>query len=208
MKKGSIFSASILICLTMTLKAGGDITAELTPVEPIGVKKEAVPVYIGIGSVAGRYFSSNYEDVTYGTVARVGYDFNQYLGVEARYLGTFWDEGAVHGQGLEHVGLFLKPMLPVTDNINTYGLLGYGWTQTTGINSAIDDNGFSAGLGMEYNFSDKREYYDPNIYYPEGFDGQADQEMGWGFFMDYQRLLIQSDIPDLDVVSAGITYDF
>jgi len=72
----------------------------------------------------------------------------------------------------------------------------------------MDDNGFSAGFGLEYDLSDKRDDYDRNIYYPEGFDGQGDQEMGWGLFVDYQRLLIDSNIPDLDVVSAGVTYDF
>ena len=144
-------------------------------------------------------------------MARVGYEFNQYLGFEARYIATFWDEGSVYGQKLEHFGLFMKPMMPFNENFNLYGLLGYGWTQTNTsavINKAIDDNGFSAGVGLEYDLSDKRDDYDRNIYYPEGFDGQGDQEKGWGLFVDYQRLLIDSDIPDLDVVSAGVTYDF
>ena len=44
--------------------------------------------------------------------------------------------------------------------------------------------------------------------YEGGFDGQGDQERGWGLFVDYQRLLIKSDVPDMDVVSAGVTYDF
>ena len=211
MKKSSFFSAITMLCVSVGLEAGGDILPGLTPIEPIAVKKVAIPVYLGVGFVAGRYFASNYEDVTYGAMLRLGYEFNQYLGLEARYVGTYWDKGILVGQRLEHFGLFLKPMLPLTENMNTYGLLGYGWTQTktTGaLNKALDTNGLSAGLGLEYDLSDKRDDYDPDIYYPEGFDGQADQEKGWGLFVDYQRLVIDSSIPDLDVVSAGVTYDF
>ena len=207
MKNKLLSSAMVLTFVSTVIQAGGDII----PVEPVPVKQLATPIYIGTGFVAGRYFSDNYEDITYGMMARVGYEFNQYVGLEARYIGTFLEEGQLYGQELEHFGLFFKPMLPFNENFNLYGLLGYGWTQTntsSTLNKAIDDNGFSAGVGLEYDLSDKRDDYDRNIYYPEGFDGQGDQEKGWGLFVDYQRLLIDSDIPDLDVVSAGVTYDF
>ena len=209
--KKKIFFSAIVLCISTVTYAGGDIMPAMVPVEPAPVKQLATPVYIGAGFVTGRYFSDNYEDVTYGLMMRVGYEFNQYIGLEARYITTFWDTGSLYGQELEHVGLFVKPMLPFNENFNLYGLLGYGWTQTNTsgtANKAIDDNGFSAGVGLEYDLSDKRDDYDRNIYYPEGFDGQGDQEKGWGLFVDYQRLLIDSDIPDLDVVSAGVTYDF
>ena len=209
--KKKIFFSAIALCISTVTYAGGDIIPVMVPVEPAPVKQLATPVYIGVGFVTGRYFSDNYEDVTYGVMMRVGYEFNQYIGLEARYITTFWDTGSLYGQELEHFGLFFKPMLPFNENFNLYGLLGYGWTQTNtsgALNKAIDDNGFSAGVGLEYDLSDKRDDYDRNIYYPEGFDGQGDQEKGWGLFVDYQRLLIDSDIPDLDVVSAGVTYDF
>ena len=211
MKNKVIFSTVTIALLATATYAGGDIMPAMVPVEPVPIKRVASPVYIGAGFVAGRYFANNYEDVTYGAMVRVGLDFNQYIGLEARYIATFWEEGKLYGQELEHFGLFVKPMLPFNENFNLYGLLGYGWTQTNTsglLNKAIDDNGFSAGLGLEYDLSDKRDDYDRNIYYPEGFDGQADQEKGWGLFVDYQRLLIKSDIPDLDAVSAGVTYDF
>jgi len=210
-KRGLYLVALSVWSISTMSYAGGDIVPAVVPVEPTQVKRVATPVYIGAGFVAGRYLESNYEDVTYGGMVRMGYEFNQYIGLEARYIATFWDEGAIYGQELEHVGLFVKPMLPLNPNFNLYGLLGYGWTQTTtsgALNEAIDDNGFSAGFGLEYDLSDMRDDYERNTYYPEGFDGQADQEKGWGLFVDYQRLLIDSDIPDLDVVSAGLTYDF
>ena len=207
MKKSVLLSPLIIVMLSIGSFAGGNVI----PVEPISSQRLATPIYIGIGVAAGRYFSDNYEDVTYGMMVRVGYEFNQYVGLEARYIGTPWNEGKLYGQELEHFGLFFKPMLPFNENFNLYALLGYGWTQTNtsgALNKAIDDNGFSTGVGLEYDLSDKRDDYDRNIYYPEGFDGQGDQEKGWGLFVDYQRLLIDSDMPDLDVVSAGVTYDF
>ncbi len=211
MKRTMFFSAMLAMLLITETHAGGDILPSVTPIEPIEVKEKVIPVYVGTGITAGRYFSDNYEDVTYGGMLRVGYELNQYIGFEARYIATFFDEGSLYGQKLEHAGLYVKPMFPFNENFNLYGLLGYGWTQTITnerLNPAIDTTGFSAGLGLEYDLSDKRDDYDINLYYPEGFDGQADQEMGWGLFVDYQRLLIDSNIPDLDVVSAGVTYDF
>jgi OOP family OmpA-OmpF porin len=187
--------------------AGGDIV----PVEPAPVKHAAVPVYIGAGFVAGRYYTSNYEDVTYGAMLRIGYEWNQYIGIEARYSGVFWDEGQLNEQNLEHFGLFAKPMLPFNEKFNLYGLVGYAWAQTKisgKPNALMDDNGLSIGFGLEYDLSDMSDDYDRNIYYPEGFDGQADQEKGWGLFIDYQRLLVKSNIPNLNVISIGLTYDF
>jgi len=209
-KRNLFFPVMVELCISGSLYAGGNI-APVIPVEPMPVKHTAIPIYLGTGVIAGKYHASNNEDVTYGTMARAGYEWNQYFGFEARYIETFWSEDGNSGQKLEHYGLFLKPMLPFSENYNLYALLGYGWTQTNTrgfFTKSIDDNGFSAGLGLEYDLSDKRDDYDSNIYYPEGFDGQADQEMGWGLFVDYQRLLIKSDVPDLDVVSAGVTYDF
>ncbi len=210
MKKCMLFSAMMSAALTLVVEAGGDIEPALTPVEPIAVQKTAIPVYLGAGFSVGRYFTDDDEDVTYGAMVRAGYDVNQYIGFEARYIATFWDEGRTFGQRLEHIGLFVKPMLPFNENFNLYGLLGYGWTQTKtdGYFKTLEENGFSAGFGLEYDLSDKRYDYDPTIYYPEGFDGQGDQEMGWGLFVDFQRLLVDSDMPDLDVISAGVTYDF
>jgi len=202
--------------ITTEMYAGGNILPTVSSIEPEPPKHIAVPVYIGAGVAGGKYLNNcivgcHYEDVTYGLTLRVGYELSQYVGVEARYINTFLDKGRLFGQTLEHIGLFVKPMLPLGEDFNMYSLIGYGWTKThtNGIlNKAIDMNGFSAGLGLEYDLSDMKDDYDRNIYYIEGFDGQADQERGWGLFVDYQRLLIKLDTPDMDVVSAGVTYDF
>jgi len=44
--------------------------------------------------------------------------------------------------------------------------------------------------------------------YSRVFDGKGDQEKGIGLFFDYERLIVKKNSPDLDTLSAGVTYDF
>lgn len=219
MKKSILLSLLAVATMSTSLCAGGKEVAPIeAPVEPIPVMQEVSPIYVGLGLLWGRYNgacgtadpSCEYEDVTYGALLRAGYDFNQYFGLEGRVLGTFLKADPLGGEELRHFGLFAKPMYPIGEDLNIYALLGYGWTQTkAGINlTEVDDSGFSAGLGLEYDLSDMEDDREEDTNYERGFDGQADQENGWGLFVDYQRLLIKSDTPNMDVVSGGITYDF
>lgn len=220
MKKSILVSLAAAVSLSTSVLAGGKAVAPVkSPVEPIPVMQTPSPVYLGLGLLWGRYSGQcgtktdcPYEDVTYGALLRAGYDFNQYFGIEGRILGTFWGADALGGQKLRHYGLYAKPMYPLSEDFNIYGLLGYGWTKTkTGGNgnlTEVDDSGFSAGLGLEYDLSDREDDKEEDTLYDRAFDGQGDQERGWGLFVDYQRLLIKSDVPDIDVVSGGVTYDF
>ena len=228
MKKTNIlYSLIALTAMSTIIQAGGVITTPPVTVytPPVEVytprqvvdKKQPSPVYIGLGALWGRYNGScgtatdcRYEDATYGALLRAGIDINQYFGVEARVLGTFLDVDEEGGEELRHAGLFLKPMLPMGDDVNLYGLLGYAWTQTSAGKylTQIDDNGLSIGLGVEIDFSTMNEDKEENTEYTNGFDGQGNQEKGFGMFIDYQRLLIKEDVPEMDVVSAGVTFDF
>jgi len=218
MKKRCMTSLLTVVSMVTSTYAGGNIEPEIVPVvEPISVMHTPTPVYLGVGVATGRYGSScsshcKYSDVTSGVLVRAGYEYNQYIGLEARYIATFFGGASLRGQELQHVGLYVKPTYSLSEDFNMYGLLGYGWTKSTSVGKVklltTDESGFSAGLGLEYDLSDMRDDYDKNTYYAEGFDGQADQEKGWGLFVDYQRLLIKSGAPDMDVVSGGVTYDF
>ena len=137
-------------------------------------------------------------------MVRGGYEWNQYIGVEARAMRTFWGDDALGGERLQHIGIFAKPSYPVSEDFNVYGLLGYGWTKTftndpKGNLPSIDEKGFSWGIGLEFDLSDKDDDFDKDTYYDRAFDGQSDQEKGWGLFIDYQRLIVNSNLPDLDV---------
>ena len=198
MKRNLILSAIAVTAIATTSYAGGDlIIPDYIPVtEPVSAQAERVPVYVGVGLVRANYFTDaqkcEYEDVTYGAMLRAGYDFNEYIGVEARLMATFWEDDPQGGEKLQHIGIYAKPMLPVDEDANIYALLGYGWTNSSadGNRPEVDDSGFAAGVGLEYALA----------------NGQDDPE--WGLFVDYQRLLIDSDMPDMDVISAGVTYDF
>ena len=176
-------------------------TSEPLPVPAPAPVASSAPFYAGLGLVAAKlsidcadHPNCHYEDVTYGIMARVGYDFNDYFGLEARYARTFWDKGPFGGTPLEHYGIFLKPQLPLGKKANLYGLIGYGKTKNLGNGYRLtylkSESGVSAGIGFEYQLSDKED------------------RAGWNLFFDYQRLLVKSSAPDLDMISAGVKYKF
>jgi len=183
----------ILLILSIEVQAGSkDIAPVAAPVIPIEV--ETLPWYFGLGLVAIKFNACeddcSYEDLTYGAMLRGGYDYNPYFGIEARYMRTFLDKGPFGGLPIEHIGLFLKPQYLINEKINLYGLLGYGYTKNLGsgarLNYFDDDSGFSAGVGIEYELSEDK----------------------WRLFLDYQRLLIASNVPNIDAISFGIRYSF
>jgi OOP family OmpA-OmpF porin len=208
----------VTVTLTTTINAGGKVvTPAQTPVTPIPVIPVKIsPWYIGSGITWAKLSGCNsvteignvveectYEDETYGTTIRGGYEMNKYFGIEARAMRTFLDEGPYGGTPLESIGIYAKPQYPMSERINLYGLLGYGYTENLGNGARLDyfdnDSGFSAGVGLEYDLSDR----DAN---KESLN--IGDKIGWSLFLDYQRLLIKSDIPDLDAVSFGLRYDF
>jgi opacity protein-like surface antigen len=211
MKKIVLTSVLAFAVLHTTIYAGGDIV-------PAPILEDETPSawYMGAGLVWAKFNTCgggcNYEDATYGGMIRGGYDINEYFGIEARGIKTFLDEGPYGGAPLQHVGIYAKPQYPVNERVNVYLLLGYGYTENLGngerLNYFESDNGFAAGIGFEYDLSDRDDDFDEAYTYDREFDGYADQGRGWSFFIDYERMLLKSDIPDMDAVSIGIRYDF
>ena len=150
-------------------------------------------LYVGLGLTGARYepncgcAGTGDVDKTAGVIGRVGYDFNQFVGIEARGIRTNWKS---EGGKFKHYGAFLKPMFPIGNAVNVYGLAGLASTKTEGVGRQLTDaNGFAWGAGLEYDLG-------------------SDKKGGWGLFTDYERLLQKSGSPDLDAISAGVTYDF
>jgi len=205
-----IVSCIVLIGINMSLYAGGDknIIPTATPVVPV----EAVDFsgwYIGAGLVWAKFgaceSSCTYEDVTYGLMMRGGYDFNRYIGIEGRYIYTSFGKGSLGGTPLMHAGVFLKPQLSLGERINLYGLLGYGYTKNLGNRGRLNyfDNGwgFSAGVGLEYRFLSEKSTDTPK----KNNDATRTE---WRLFVEYQRLLVKSDVPDMYIVSFGVRRHF
>ena len=234
MKNIHLSLLTLAVC-TNLLVAGGDFggvtyyetedmrAAEVVPITPVVTPTPMVvtppPVtptadisamYVGLGLAAARYDSScgvpvpgcDGVDKTAGLLVRAGYDFNPYIGAEVRGLVT-----SVKSDGgkVQHFGAFVKPMYPVTNALNIYGLGGYAKTTTKGSLRKTDVQGLALGAGVEYDLSEDNK---KDVKYNREFDGQADQEKGFGLFADYERLYQKSNAPELDAVSVGVTYDF
>ena len=174
-------------------------------------KKESSSIangfYAGLG-ITGVAYESNCDckiragsEENIAMMARVGYDFNRYIGLEARGMKTV-AEG--EGAEVEHAGLFVKPMLPM-GVANIYGLVGFAKTTTTGNLQNVDAEAVALGAGFEVDLSDD---VPKDGRYSRDFDGEGDQEQGVGLFVDYERLVAKEDAPTLDTISVGVTYDF
>jgi opacity protein-like surface antigen len=99
-------------------------------------------------------------------------------------------------------------MLPVGNTTNIYGLVGLAKTKVKSNNGKtpkVNADGLALGIGMEMDLS---KDIPKDGRYSRSFDGQGDQEKGLGLFVDYERMLVKKNAPDLDAVSAGVTYDF
>jgi len=187
------------------------VPATPIPLPPPLVLKEIVPLglYVGLGLTAAIYNPDcacpspmGDSDITGGMAAKVGYDFNEYVGVEGRGIQTNWKSD---GGKVKHAGLFVKPMYPVSEEVNLYGLAGYAKTTTHGSKRVVNAQTFAWGAGLEYDLGSDNPKEGK---YGRAFDGYGDQEAGWGLFADYERLVQQSGSPDLDTLTIGVTYDF
>jgi OOP family OmpA-OmpF porin len=165
--------------------------------------------YAGLGITGVKYKTfcdcNNIEkiDKSIAMLGRVGYDFNRYIGIEARGMKNIAND---EGTDLTHMGLFIKPMLPIGQLVNLYGLIGASKTSAGNSKTQkVNAEGLSLGGGIEIDLStDKAK----DGKYSRAFDGQGDQEKGIGLFIDYERLVVKENAPDLDTISAGVTYDF
>jgi len=204
-----IAPAPIPVPVTPVVKAVPEPTPPPIPL-PLPVKDiYANGLYAGIGISTARFETSCKgtcvgagTDKTAGLMARVGYDMNQYVGIEARGIRTNWK---ADGGKVKHIGIFVKPMLPIGDSTNIYGLAGLAKTTTQGKLQRVDSKSFAWGAGVEYDVS---EDHAKDGRYNRVFDGHGDQESGLGVFADYERLIQKSGSPDLDTVNVGVTYDF
>ncbi len=195
------------------LVAGKNVEPAVVPVAPV---VDVNPFYVGLGLLwsgtsrdCACAAGTRLKETTYGVIGRVGYDFNQYIGIEARALKASIDKDFAE---TTHYGIYLKPQYHITDKLNIYGLLGYGKTKIECEHPKIpagskmyDESGISVGIGLEYDLSE-----DKTVATSRAFDGQGDQEKGWGVWIDYQNLLHDEgkDKIKANIVTAGVTYDF
>jgi opacity protein-like surface antigen len=203
------------------------ITPTPTP-SPTIIKKEPPKVvkpqqeiysngfYAGLGITGNRYSNSckcttsinsmpikkKNKERNLAFLARVGYDFNPYIGIETRGVRSIAEDKDFK---LSHIGLFLKPMIPIGDITNLYTILGFAKTKVTGEVPKVDAESFAFGGGLEFDLS---KDVPKKGRYSRKFDGKGDQEQGVGVFLDYERLVVKKNTPNLDTITVGISYDF
>ncbi|HSR73545.1 MAG TPA: porin family protein [Sulfurovum sp.] len=194
--------------------AGGDIA----PVEPVVetpmVEESTGAFYVGIAYGLANYDASGTdyfqtrvdgtwsEDVDYDTVMlQAGYKFNPYVALEGRYwIGFDEDVNVDETINIDTWGIYVKPMYPVTEAFDIYGLLGYASSDMEssypgGSYPAPDMDGFSWGLGASYAFSDNlsvfvdyTDMYDDSdtvTYGPREVDDIDSQITSWNFGVTY-----------------------
>ena len=208
--KKVIFSLVAVTALSSAVFAGKNIAPAPIPPLPVPEKPATTPevlpplgLYIGGGFTYAKSeckcdsrvkFSDGsvgkvHEGKSYGVNLKAGFDFNEYIGVEGKYLYTPWGDKE---KTLKHYGLYLKPNIAVTDSIDAYALLGYGKTNCETLDKSF--KGFAWGVGTEYSFGSKK-------------DGIKE---GWGVYAEYLRPVKKSGDKSIKVntLNAGVAYHF
>lgn len=206
MKKITIAIASLAI-MAVSAQAGKNVV-------PAQVKPIPVPVYAPLGLYLGGALTYSHSKcqcdpslqcstngtntvscaqvhggTTYGIDLKAGYMFNQYIGIEGKYIYTPWGD---KNKTLKHYGLYLKPTYPINDHLDIYALLGYGKTECETLKGS--QKSFAWGAGAEYTINKK-------------ISGKKD---GLGVFVEYLRPLKKTGNKNItvDMVNAGVSYNF
>ncbi len=164
MKKALLLS---VVASTMMM-AGGDIA----PVEePMIIEDNGFYLGLGYGFMTadvegypemgmmgptGNILGGYDEDFS-SVMIQAGYKFNSYFAVEGRYWFGL-DDVTVAGfadviDAPDAWGIYAKPIYPVTDSLDIYGLAGYADVDLNGFTDRNTD-GFSWGLGASYEITE------------------------------------------------------
>ncbi|UFH58555.1 outer membrane protein [Sulfurovum mangrovi] len=196
-----------LVATNGLLLAGGDLHKAVEPVVNIPTVTEEVSennFYVGVGlaavsvrdsDVSANIFEAKAGQDRLGNIDLIaGYEFHRHFAVEGRYTTTIAESDSI--DTMDSWSIFAKPKYPVTENIELYGLLGYGNVQVEGTDeymADIDESGFQWGLGLSYMINENLD-----------------------FFVDYKFLandidvLVYKDVVEMSVdsLTAGLIYKF
>jgi opacity protein-like surface antigen len=159
--KKIVLSAVAVLAMSSFAVAGGDI-APIPAAEPM----EVGDFYVGLSyscldarQTDGDRINTSINEDFEAVMLQAGYGINEYIAIEARWwIGL--DEAIVVNDmlttdsNIDIWGIYAKPMYPVTEDINVYGLLGYASASYDVSPMSLEDaDGFSWGAGLEYTFS-------------------------------------------------------
>ena len=138
--------------------------------------------YLGAGSA---FVNSNNVKVDSTKLTFLGgYSFNKYLGIEGRYSFN-------NGNNTDIWSIFVKPKYPILNNLNLYGLIGYGGIKVP----PHQKEDVQFGLGAEYSLS-------PNIGVYADYTTVYDDKI-FDYVDEYSDFKV-----DVNNVNIGVKYFF
>ncbi|EGR0213697.1 outer membrane beta-barrel protein [Vibrio parahaemolyticus] len=148
MKKGNVLLA--ILALSFTGVSQGKQYNNVSEFEPfgyLGIGYQYADADINLGSL-GSYSLNN---SLFG--AMFGYRFHQNFGVEVRGYGSVSDD-ELYGISLEverNFALLAKGLVPLGENVDLYGLLGYGKITASADGASESDEDLQYGIGFAFN---------------------------------------------------------
>lgn len=170
MKNVGLYILSV-IASTHIIFAGANSTKVIEPsiLIPHEEQETISGFYLGLGLSATSTHEADLDflsitdgqDRTGDLSFTAGYDINEYIAIEGRYMFSIAKENIVDRSSW---GIYVKPQYPITENFKVYGLLGIGGVDATGTNHVgqkfdFNDASFQWGLGISYEV-----YEDISIY--------------------------------------------
>jgi len=226
--KKIVLSAVAVFAMSSFAVAGGDIAPVDVPVIDVPVVDADAGFYVGLayGMLDATFDATTTDNEvtaahqTLGLIA--GYKFNSYVAIEGRDNMSLSEgewEDAVTGvfpddtdDKVVAMSVFVKPMYPVTNELDVYALLGYAsTTYTTGTanNAALISNagllmgneqdvvaeGFAYGVGIAYDVTDSVAVF---VDYVSMYNADAPE------FNEIEQLRDTT----IASINAGVTYKF
>ena len=162
MKNVGLSLVSVILA-TNVVFAGANSQKVLEPsiiIPAIVDDKTVSGFYLGLGVSAASTHEADLDffnitegqDRTGDISFKAGYDWNEYLAVEGRYMFSVVKEDIVDRSSW---GIYVKPQYWVTEDFKVYGLLGIGGFDASGTNHfghniESNDISFQWGLGISY----------------------------------------------------------
>ena len=208
MKKVALLTV-IIVTISSFGVAGGDFET-VEPVIAETIVEEVSPFYAGIGlsNVSTRNSRESlgfFKDKDHGQeetgdiLLMAGYEFNQYLAIEGRYMNSVFGEDSLTRDSW---GVYVKPQYTALEAFTLYALLGYGGlnTEAKGLSTgSLDDTGFQWGVGASYDLNARFSIFIDYVKIANDMD--ADIVFVLPPVLPFSKL-------DSDALSVGITYHF
>ena len=181
---------------------------------PMPVKPAPKKWYVGLDGMGAQFKTDSGKcNKLAVAVAKLGYDFNKYFGIEGR--AGYGLNDADHDAGgttkvKENYGIYLKPMLPLGEKAHLFGLLGYAkakveskWKASSNngaLKGTVDESSPSFGLGLNYAINDRWSIVGEGVRLLHKVDGTFDVKGS-------STTRKESDI-NLDTFGLGVNYKF